>query len=77
MRCATIVAILAPACALSGAAAAVPEIRVAREVETTTCGDLVASTRHAFLLAAEGPPRRLVDADARSWLLDAPVEYEG
>jgi tetratricopeptide (TPR) repeat protein len=77
MRAIAVVAMLAPACALSGAAAAVPELRVLRDVETTTCGDLVASTRHSFLVAAEGPPRRLVDADARSWLLDSPVEYEG
>jgi tetratricopeptide (TPR) repeat protein len=77
MRVVATAATLVSFCALSGAAAAVPEIRVAREVETTTCGDLVLSTRHAFLVAAEGPPRRLVDADARAWLLDSPVEYEG
>jgi tetratricopeptide (TPR) repeat protein len=77
MRGAAAALLLAPLAALSGAAAAVPELRVAREVEQTTCGALVGSTRHALLVAAEGPPRRLVDADARAWLLDAPVEYEG
>lgn len=70
-----------PLCALlvpaAGAALAVPELRVAREVEATSCGALVASSAHAFLVAESGPRRRLVDADSRAWLLDHPSEYQG
>jgi tetratricopeptide (TPR) repeat protein len=61
----------------SGGALAVPELRIAREVESTTCGALVGSSRHAFLVAEPEPRQRLVDTDSRAWLLDHPVEYAG
>lgn len=60
-----------------GASAAVPELRIARQVETTSCGTLVESSRHAFLLLEEGAGRRMIDADGRAWQLDQPVEYVG
>jgi len=69
--------LLALPLALSGSALAVPEIRIAREVETTSCDGLVVSSSHAFLVAEHGPRQRLVDADSRAWMLDHPPEYAG
>jgi len=69
--------LVALALPVAGGAAAVPELRVARSIEATSCGALVAPSVHTFLARDAGGRRSLVDADARAWLLDHPLEYEG
>jgi len=69
--------LLALALPVAGGATAVPELRIARSIEATSCGSLVAPSVHTFLARDAGGRRSLVDADARAWLLDHPLEYEG
>jgi hypothetical protein len=59
--------------ALAAAAPARASVRLARHVEATSCGALVADYAHEWAEASIGGEPVLVDLDARAWRLDEPA----